>query len=102
MPKPRGMTAALRGTETGLQSGRPNRLIAGSGGIQARSEVEGAALAFFALHPNSPVHHLDQAARDGKAQTRAAESTGIRTVHLGEGLEDERLLIRRDADPGVG
>ncbi len=61
---PRGMTAALRGTETGLQSGRPNRkrriVRAGAGRLQARREVKRAAPAFFAFHPNAAVHHLDQ------------------------------------------
>ncbi|MGB6943248.1 MAG: hypothetical protein WBE37_12675 [Bryobacteraceae bacterium] len=60
-----------------------------------------AAPAFFALHPNAAVHHLDQSAGDGQTETSAAKSPGEGAVHLREGLEDQGLLLRWDADPGV-
>ena len=68
---------------------------------QAGREVKRAAVAFFALHPNAPVHHMDQAAGDGQAQAGAAESPGERPVHLSERLENHGLLFGGDADAGV-
>src|SRR5690348_14341706 len=68
---------------------------------QARREVERAALAGNALHPDSAVHQGDQPPTDGQAQSRAAEPARRRAVGLPERLEDQRLLLSRNADSRV-
>ena len=64
-------------------------------------EVEGAALADHAVDPDPAAHHAHQAPRDGQPQPGAAVAARRGGVGLLEGLEDERLLFRRDADPRV-
>ena len=68
---------------------------------EASREVEGAPLAHLALDPDAPTHQLDQPRGDGQPQPRAAEPPGGRGVGLGERLEDQPLLLRRDADARV-
>ena len=68
---------------------------------EAGGEVERAALADLALHPDAPAHQLDQLGRDRQAQPGAAVLPGGRGVGLGERLEERLLLLGRDADAGV-
>ena len=49
----------------------------------------------------SAAHQLDQLRADRQAQPGAAVGARGRAVGLGEGLEDDALLFRRDADAGV-
>ncbi len=64
-------------------------------------ELEGAALAFDALDPDASAHHTDELRADGEPEAGAAELAAGRAVGLGEGLEDQVLLVGGDADAGV-
>src|SRR5580704_6544051 len=64
-------------------------------------EVERAALAVFALHPDCPFHQLDKPLRDGKAEARAAIFPRGRSIRLREGLEHPRALLWGHADAAV-
>ena len=55
----------------------------------------------LALDPDAAAHHTGQPRGDRQAQPRAAEPARHGAIGLGEGLEDGRLLFRRDADAGV-
>ena len=55
----------------------------------------------LAVHPDAASHQLDQALRDRQSQPRPAVSPSGRGVRLLERLEDQRLLVRRDADAGI-
>jgi hypothetical protein len=45
--------------------------------------------------------HLHQGRDDGEPQAGTSEAPRARGVHLLEGFEDGRPLVRRDADPGA-
>ena len=77
------------------------RLCRGGIGLQSHREVEGAALAGFALQPHVATHQFDQAARYGQPEAGAAKAAGGRGVFLREGVENQLLLVRGDADAGV-
>ena len=47
----------------------------------------------LALDRDLPTHHLGEAGRDREPEARAPEATGGRAVGLGEGVEDEALLV---------
>jgi hypothetical protein len=70
--------------------------------LEARRELEGAAMARLAVHPDPAAHQANQRRRDGQAEAGAAEAARRRPVGLAEGLEDRRVLLFRDADAGVG
>src|ERR1035437_2958953 len=61
-----------------------------------------AAAAGLAFHPDTAAHQANQAGTDGQAQTRAAILPCSGIVGLADRLENEGLLIRRDANAGVG
>ena len=69
--------------------------------LEAGREVEDAAFARGAHHADRAAHRLDQLGADGEAQPGAAIAPGGGGVGLGEGVEDERLLLGGDADAGV-
>ena len=71
------------------------------GQAEADGEMEAAAPADLALHPDPPAHQADQPRGDGQAQPRSAVPAGRRAVGLLEHLEDRRLFLRRDADARV-
>ena len=54
-----------------------------------------------ALDPEPAAHHRDQPRRDRQPEAGAAVLARGRAVGLGEGLEDQLLLLGRDADAGV-
>ena len=64
----------------------------GSGGnflqTKACGEMKTAALAGFALHPNSPVHESHQPGGNGKAESGAAIRPAHRSIRLRECFED--------------
>ena len=55
-----------------------------------------------ALDPDAAAEHLDQRPADRQAEAGASELAGRRAVRLAERLEDERVLLGRDADAGIG
>ena len=55
----------------------------------------------LAFDPDVAAHQLDQPRRDRQAEAGAAEAAGRRAVRLRERLEDQLLLVARDADAGV-
>ena len=56
----------------------------------------------FALHPNTPAHHLDQLPGDSQPQSCPSIPARGATVRLGETIEDQFLLILRDTDARIG
>ena len=68
---------------------------------QFQLEPEGRAAAGFAGQADVAAHELQQLAGDGQPQPGAAVLAGRRTIGLREGLEQERLLRRGQADARV-
>src|SRR5262245_51031414 len=60
-----------------------------------------AAAADLAVEPDAPAHPLHQPAADREAEAGPAEPSRRRRVGLGEGVEDEPALVRRDPDACV-
>ena len=79
-------------------SGRPS--TTGSG-LEGQEQREGRALAGHALHRQRAAEQPRELARDGEPEAGAAVAAAGRAVGLLEGLEDQRQLVRRDADAGV-
>ena len=77
------------------------RLRSCFGPPKSRREVESAPLARLALHPDPSLHHGYQARRNRQSQAGAAEPPGGGTICLRKSLEDNLLLLPRNADPGV-
>ena len=69
--------------------------------MQRQVEGERAALAVDAGQPDLAAQQRRQLAADGQAQAGAAVLARGAGIGLLEGLEDEPLLLRRDADAGV-
>ena len=55
-------------------------------------------MAFLAFETDLSAHHLGELLGDGQPQAGAAVAAGGGGVHLGELLEQRRLLVRCDAD----
>ena len=72
-----------------------------AGVVQRQVEREGAALAVHAGQPDLAAEQHRQLAADGQAEAGAAVLARGAGVGLLEGLEDQPLLLRRDADAGV-
>ena len=83
--------------ERGLLRRRVRDLLQGEAG----REAEGAPPAGLALDADLAVHQFYQMLADGEAEPGPAERLGGGEVRLLEGVEDELLLFRRDADPPV-
>ena len=82
--------------------GRPARGRPGARlGPEAPGEEERAAPPRLALDGQVPAHQPREAPADGEAEPGAAVAARGRAVGLGEGLEEPRLLLGRDADAGV-
>src|SRR3954467_1837284 len=73
----------------------------GGGERQIDLEMEFAAFPERAVHGEGTAHHLDEAARNREAETRAAVVARGADVSLTEGLEDSVARVRRDADAGI-
>ena len=87
----------------GVRLGGPRRLGGGARvAAEARREVERGALPRLALQPDLAFQGFDQPGRDRQPQPRAAVAARRRGVGLHELFEDHPLLVRRDADAGVG
>ena len=69
--------------------------------MERQVEGESAALPVDAGELDFAAEQHGQLAADGKAEAGAAVFAGSAGVGLLEGLEDEPLLLRRDADAGV-
>src|SRR5690606_30908412 len=70
--------------------------------IEGQRHRKTAALADPALQADIPAHQLGQLARDMEAKPRALLAAGIDVVDaLLELLEDQLLLVFRNADSGV-
>ena len=59
------------------------------------------ALANLALHPDVPLHHLNEAVSNGESQAGAAILAGNGGIRLGKLLKQVLLLPGRDANPVV-
>src|SRR5258705_8217298 len=64
-------------------------------------ERERASLTGGAREPELAAEQARQLAADRQAEARAAVLAAGRAVGLLEGLEDDLLLVRRDADAGI-
>ena len=73
----------------------------GAGVVQRQEEGESAALPVDAGELDFAAEQHGQLAADGEAEAGAAVFARGAGVGLLEGLEDEPLLLRRDADAGV-
>src|SRR5687768_1888203 len=62
---------------------------------------EGAALARLAMQLDAPTEHRGQLSRDRQAEPGAAEAAIGRAIGLAERLEDDLLLVERNADARV-
>src|SRR6185437_6041186 len=62
---------------------------------------EGAAAAVDTAQANLTAEQMGELAADGESQPRAAVFSRRASIGLLEGLEDDLLLLRRDADTGV-
>jgi len=106
-PMAQGVFQSLPGSRVVIhqQQGRP-RQGGESGtspgqGFQTGGAVENTALPHFAFHPQPSPHEPGQPGADGQPQAGAAEAPGNRAVGLGKGVENQGLLVRRNADAGV-
>ena len=75
--------------------------LSGPDVVERQEEGEGAALPVDAGELDLAAEQHGQLAADGEAQAGAAVFAGGAGVGLLEGLEDEPLLLRRDADAGI-
>ena len=64
--------------------------------------MKAAAMPRFAFDPDPAPQHGCQSRRNSESQSSAAKLAGGGSVSLAERFENEALLFRRDADPGVG
>src|SRR5690348_54478 len=74
---------------------------AGFAQTEQTSEKERTADVRLAFDPDPAAHHLHQARADGQAQASASVLARGRAVRLAERLEDEALLLERNADAGI-
>src|SRR5207302_9378197 len=74
-------------------------LVGGTG--EPRREPELRPAADLALDPDIAVHDRDELFDDRQTEAGPAARPGHRGVDLVEGIEDPRLLLRIDADPGI-
>src|SRR5512139_1593642 len=70
--------------------------------LQGEREGEKAAAALPVAKADGAPHEFNQPFADGQPQSAAAILTLERVVHLAEALEEQGLLVFRDADAGVG
>ena len=70
--------------------------------VEVGGEMKRAALADCALDPHPAVHQLHEPLRDRQTEAGAAIAARGGAVRLGEGLKNLLLLLRRNADAGVG
>src|SRR5262249_32984699 len=71
-------------------------------GVDRQLHLKRRTFAERRLHPNAAAMHFDNLLGDGEAKPRTAFRLGVRAVDLVELLEDARLVLLRDAGPGVG
>src|SRR5213593_2355298 len=70
-------------------------------GARGKRERERRSSTHLARHPQAAAVELDELSRQREAETRALTlARGV--AHLAELLEDRLLVLRCDADPGVG
>ena len=69
--------------------------------VERQIQRESAAVALTALQANFAAEQIRQFAADRQAQARAAVLAACAGVRLLERLEDDLLLVGRDADAGV-
>src|SRR5205814_4961598 len=70
-------------------------------GSDRQRERERRALADLALHPDLAAMQLDELPREREAEAGALTPPGVVRARLTKLLEDQRLLVVRDADAGV-
>src|SRR5262249_25323709 len=70
--------------------------------LEGDAEPEGAPRPERAVDADLAAHQLDEALGDGKPEPGPAVFSAHRAIDLRESLEDERGLLRRDADAGIG
>ena len=97
-----GRTRQLAWPSAGaLLAGAAITCAVGAGVVQRQVERERAALPVDAGELDLAAEQHGQLAADGEAEAGAAVLARGAGVGLLEGLEDEPLLLRRDADAGV-
>src|SRR5690606_31134848 len=69
---------------------------------QRKPQGEAGALPGLALELHVTAHHAREPAADRESEPRTAVRAREARVHLDEGLEDEVLLILRNADARIG
>ena len=84
--------------ERGRRPGRRRR----RDDAKVRVESKHAAASHLALDRDDAAHPRDELCADGEAEARAAVQPCARAVGLGEGLEDPRVRLRGNPDPGIG
>ena len=97
-------SSSATSTVTARTSSRPRPALRRSGAPcrpKLRREPERGSAPDLAFDPDVAAHQLHQPRRDRQAEPRAAEAPGGRAVGLRERLEDELLLVARDADARV-
>lgn len=60
---------------------------------ELNDDMERTAAAFFALHPNSAVHHLHQLPREGEAEAAPAVFPSSEPVNLRKDVENHPLFV---------
>src|SRR4029450_1662404 len=78
----------------------PLRVITAS--AHRQGEGKGRPLAQVALDPDLAAVQLDELLREGQPEARAFLLACLIAPHLAELLEDGRLILGGDPDPGVG
>src|SRR4029453_16263413 len=63
--------------------------------------MEGTTLVDGTLQPQLSLHHLDQLFHNGQAEPGAAILPARRAIRLRKGLENQALLVKRDANPRI-
>ena len=70
--------------------------------VESRRKAECSADADFALYPHPSAHESYKLRTDREPQSRTSIFSSGRRVRLRKRLEDGRLLVFRNANPGIG
>jgi len=98
--------AEFGGNVRARRRGRGQRRLSGQRlaacALENRRERKGTTGARITFDRDAASHEIDQSGTDGETQPGASLAAGGRSVHLGEDLEDEVLLVHGNAATGVG
>ncbi len=91
----------LQRLPAGRARGRPESFWTASRLPELRREVKRASSSRFALQPDSPSHHVHQAAGNRQTQARSAVLPAGRAIRLRKGFENQFLLFLGHPDARV-